>query len=154
MLRVKQSFLGSVPLCRVWHFSTRSRACKSHFLLFYPIVLLINLGIQVLHSAVWGQCMPVVDAWKSNAHDLKEQASGGRGRRVAQGDSGSASLKGLKHIWMPRDPGSLKPILHFSGKCHIWKNMMSDYHIRRKILLGAPTTSEPCLGRGKSKYGW
>ncbi len=30
-----------------------TRVCKSHFLLFYPIVLLLILGVQVPYSAVW-----------------------------------------------------------------------------------------------------
>ncbi len=41
------------PVCRVWQFSTRSRVCKSRFLLFYPTVLLLILGVQVPYSTVW-----------------------------------------------------------------------------------------------------
>ncbi len=39
-------------VCRVWQFLRRSRVFLSHFLLFYPIILLLNSWVQVPHWAV------------------------------------------------------------------------------------------------------
>ncbi len=53
-------------------FSTRSRVCKSPFLLFYPIVLLLISGVGVPHFVVWpdnrrtkSHFMP---GWKTCSH--------------------------------------------------------------------------------------
>ncbi len=47
---MRDSFLPS--RYRAWQFLTRFRACTSHFLLFHPITVLLELGVQLPHSAV------------------------------------------------------------------------------------------------------
>ncbi len=55
-------WLVLIPQSAEYGISRRDLARARAIFYYSPIVLLLNSRIQVLHSAVWGQCMPVVDA--------------------------------------------------------------------------------------------